>query len=88
MAGPRSVRRRCSRWPLRAKAVHAVVRAGYTDYPAGVKRVCLALASRGWDNPGALTQERLGDHSKSYGTLGTELADSELRRLATYRART
>ncbi|WTW96600.1 hypothetical protein OG216_25965 [Streptomycetaceae bacterium NBC_01309] len=77
-------------WPDGDQVVEAVVTAGYTVLPRGVKRIELRLAAAGWGNPEGLTAESLGDHSKSYAaeTLGMELSDADKKTLGLYRART
>ncbi|WP_436772064.1 hypothetical protein [Yinghuangia sp. YIM S09857] len=77
-------------WPDGDQVVEAVVTAGYTTIPNGIKRIELRLAAAGWGNPEGLTAESLGDHSKSYAaeTLGMELSDADKKTLGLYRART
>jgi hypothetical protein len=63
------------------------VRAGYTVYPGAVRGVCLGLAKRAWPNPSAVASESIGDYSVTYGPLGAELTDREIRMLGYYRAK-
>ncbi|WP_432063351.1 hypothetical protein [Streptomyces sp. S1] len=77
-------------WPAHDRAVTAVVTAGFLPLPAGVRRICLRLASVGWSNPEFLSAETLGDHSRSFSAeaLGMELTAADRRTLGAYRART
>ncbi|MFE9737337.1 hypothetical protein [Streptomyces sp. NPDC006477] len=77
-------------WPAHDRAVTVAYTAGFTDLPAGVRRICLRLASVGWSNPEFLSAETLGDHSRSFSAeaLGMELTTADRRTLGAYRART
>ncbi|MFC8012208.1 head-tail connector protein [Streptomyces cinereoruber] len=77
-------------WPAHDRAVTVTYTAGFLTLPAGVRRICLRLASVGWSNPEFLSAETLGDHSRSFSAeaLGMELTAADRRTLGAYRART
>ncbi|MFB7031714.1 MULTISPECIES: hypothetical protein [unclassified Streptomyces] len=77
-------------WPAHDRAVTVTYTAGFLTPPAGVRRICLRLASVGWSNPEFLSAETLGDHARSFSAegLGMELTAADRRTLGAYRART
>lgn len=77
-------------WPCGDRSVQAVVTAGFTVIPAGVRRIELRLCAAAWSNPSNLTAETLGDLSRSFNAqdIGMELSDKDRKTLGAYRART
>ncbi|MEU3600885.1 hypothetical protein ABZ714_19500 [Streptomyces sp. NPDC006798] len=77
-------------WPAHDRAVEAVVTAGFTTLPPGLKRIGLRLAAAAWANPEMLASETLGDHARSFSAeaLGMQLTEADRRTIGAYRART
>jgi hypothetical protein len=77
-------------WPSGDQVVEVVYTAGFVAWPKSLKRIGLRLAGAPWDNPGGLTAETLGDHSRTWSaeSLGMELSNADRRTIGAYRART
>lgn len=77
-------------WPTGDQVVRLTYTAGFVTWPAGLRRIALRLAAQAWTNPANLTQEVLGDHSRSFAaeSLGMELSQTDRRVISAYRART
>lgn len=78
-------------WPEGDRNVEAEITAGFTTIPMSMKRIALRLCVAPWHNPGSLSQESLGDLSRSYNTatdIGMELSNKDKKLVAAYAART
>jgi hypothetical protein len=82
--------RRGGWWPSGDQVVEVTYTAGFLELPAGVRRIILRLAGAAWSNPEGLSQETLGDHSRTWSAeaLGMELSNADRRTLSAYAART
>jgi hypothetical protein len=76
-------------WTWRPRSVVVTFTHGYTTAPDDVKGICLSLAGRLYDNPGALRSYAVGGVSATYagsaGALGPGLTEDEKIDLASYR---
>lgn len=79
---------RAGRWPNQARSVTVTYTHGYATVPNSVKGVCLAVAGRRYQNPGALRSYTIGGVSETYAPSAAapgSLLDDELVALEKYK---
>lgn len=70
---------RTAGWPIGRRNITVTYTHGFADadVPAEIKKAVLVLAARGMANPFGLTQETLGDLSRSWAAAGMNLTGDE-----------
>jgi len=73
----------CSIWGGPGGTVRPTYDHGFAEIPEDIEAVCLAMARRWLQNPGAVASETLVDYSVTYGPIG--LTEDEAKTLEDYR---